>query len=179
MKENPAIFTRKHELRAEFKRANEIIKTVKEDVKFMDSLSGEKQRIFTFDLFGVPWKAKLDSYNPGKAITDLKVVARMYKLPQWRYDIQGAIYQKGVEIVTGEKLPFYLAVVTKEKVMDRDIWQVPQSTLDMALRQVEENIGRYADIKAGLIEPVHCGKCDYCKSIKQASVRNYNELLEV
>lgn len=179
MKENPAIFTRKHELRAEFKRANEIIKIVKEDVKFMDSLSGEKQRIFTFDLFGVPWKAKLDSYNPGKAITDLKVVARMYKLPQWRYDIQGAIYQKGVEIVTGEKLPFYLAVVTKEKVMDRDIWQVPQSTLDMALRQVEENIGRYADIKAGLIEPVHCGKCDYCKSIKQASVRNYNELLEV
>ena len=179
MKENPAIFTRKHELRAEFKRANEIIKTVKEDVKFMDSLSGEKQRIFTFDLFGVPWKAKLDSYNPGKAITDLKVVARMYKLPQWRYDIQGAIYQKGVEIVTGEKLPFYLAVVTKEKVMDRDIWQVPQSTLDMALRQVEENIGRYADIKAGLIEPVHCGTCDYCKSIKQASVRNYNELLEV
>ena len=102
----------------------------------------------------------------------------MYKLPQWRYDIQGAIYQKGVEIVTGEKLPFYLAVVTKEKVMDRDIWQVPQSTLDMALRQVE-NIGRYADIKAGLIEPVRCGKCDYCKSIKQASVRNYNELLEV
>lgn len=179
MKENPAIFTRKHELRAEFKRANEIIKIVKEDVKFMDSLSGEKQRIFTFDLFGVPWKAKLDSYNPGKAITDLKVVARMYKLPQWRYDIQGAIYQKGVEIVTGEKLPFYLAVVTKEKVIDRDIWQVPQSTLDMALRQVEENIGRYADIKAGLIEPVHCGKCDYCKSIKQASVRNYNELLEV
>ena len=179
MKENPAIFTRKHELRAEFKRANEIIKIVKEDVKFMDSLSGEKQRIFTFDLFGVPWKAKLDSYNPGKAITDLKVVARMYKLPQWRYDIQGAIYQKGVEIVTGEKLPFYLAVVTKEKVMDRDIWQVPQSTLDMALRQVEENIGRYADIKAGLIEPVRCGKCDYCKSIKQASVRNYNELLEV
>ena len=126
----------------------------------------------------VKWKAKLDSYNPGKAITDLKVVARMDKLPMWRYDLQGAIYQKGVEIVTGEKLPFYLAVVTKERVMDRDIWQIPQSTLDIALRQVEENIGRYADIKAGLLEPVHCGRCDYCKSIKQAAVRNYNELLE-
>lgn len=109
---------------------------------------------------------------------EVKVVARMDKLPMWRYDLQGAIYQKGVEIVTGEKLPFYLAVVTKERVMDRDIWQIPQSTLDMALRQVEENIGRYADIKAGLLEPVHCGRCDYCKSIKQAAVRNYNELLE-
>lgn len=177
MKENPAIFTRKKELRAEFKRANQIIETVKTDPKFMDAMSGEKQRIFTFELFGVKWKAKLDSYNAGKAITDLKVVAKMYQLPQWRYDLQGAVYQKGVEICTGEKLPFYLAVVTKEMVMDRDIWQIPQSTLDMALRQVEENIGRYADVKAGYIEPHFCGKCDYCKSIKKATVRNYNELL--
>lgn len=178
MKKNPGIYTRRRELRADFKRANQIIEIVKTDPKFMDSMSGEKQRIFTFELFGVKWKAKLDSYNPGKAITDLKVVARMDKLPLWRYDIQGAIYQKGVEICTGDRLPFYLAVVTKEKVLDRDIWQIPQSTLDFALRQVEENIGRYIDIKQGRIKPEHCGKCDYCKSIKKARVRNYNELLE-
>lgn len=178
MKENPGIYTRRRELRAEFKRANQIIEIVKTDPKFMDSMSGEKQRIFTFEMFGVKWKIKLDSYNPGKAITDLKVVARMDRLPLWRYDIQGAVYQKGVEICTGNRIPFYLAVVTKEKVLDRDIWQIPQSTLDFALRQVEENIGRYADIKEGRIEPDHCGKCDYCKSIKKARVRNYNELLE-
>lgn len=178
MKENPEIYTRRRELRADFKRANQIVEIVKTDPKFMDSMSGEKQKIFTFEMFGVPWKIKLDSYNPGKAITDLKVVARMDKLPQWRYDIQGAVYQKGVEICTGDRLPFYLAVVTKEKVLDRDIWQIPQSTLDFALRQVEENIGRYVDIKEGRIEPEHCGRCDYCKSIKKARVRNYNELLE-
>ncbi len=178
MRENPGIYTRRRQLRADFKRANQIIEIVKTDPKFMDSMSGEKQKIFTFEMFGVPWKIKLDSYNPGKAITDLKVVARMDRLPQWRYDIQGAVYQKGVEICTGEKLPFYLAVVTKEKVLDRDIWQIPQSTLDFALRQVEENIGRYAHIKEGYIEPEHCGRCDYCKSIKKARVRNYNELLE-
>lgn len=178
MQENPAIYTRRHELRADFKRANQIIETVKTDPKFMDAMNGEKQRIFTFELFGVMWKVKLDSYNPGKAITDLKVVAKMDTLPLWRYDIQGAIYQKGVEIVTGEKLPFYLAVVTKERVMDRDIWQVPQSTLDLALGQVEAVIGRYVDVKNGYEEPRSCGRCDYCKSIKKASVRNYNELLE-
>lgn len=178
MKENPGIYTRRRELRADFKRASQIVEIVKTDPKFMDSMSGEKQKIFTFEMFGVPWKIKLDSYNPGKAITDLKVVARMDKLPQWRYDIQGAVYQKGVEICTGDRLPFYLAVVTKEKVLDRDIWQIPQSTLDFALRQVEENIGRYVDIKEGRIEPEHCGRCDYCKSIKKARVRNYNELLE-
>ena len=76
MKENPGIYTRRRELRADFKRANQIIEIVKTDPKFMDSMSGEKQRIFTFEMFGVPWKIKLDSYNPGKAITDLKVVTR-------------------------------------------------------------------------------------------------------
>ena len=178
MKENPSIFTRQKKLRAEFRRANQIIETVKTDPKFMDAMSGETQRIFTFELFGVKWKAKLDSYNPGKAITDLKVVAKMFQLPQWRYDIQGGVYQKGVEICTSERLPFYLAVVTKEPVMDRDIWQIPQSTLDFALGQVGQNIGRFAAVKAGDEEPRYCGKCDYCKSIKKASVRNYNELLE-
>lgn len=178
MKENPGIFTRRHELRAEFKRANQIIKTVKTDEKFMDAMSGEKQKIFTFELFGAKWKAKLDSYNKGVAITDLKVVARMDTLPYWRYDLQGAVYQKGVEIVTGEKLPFYLAVVTKEKVMDRDIWQIPQSTLDLALKEVEENLPRFLEIKAGNEKPCRCGKCDYCKIVKTAKVRNYNELLE-
>lgn len=178
MQENPVIFTKQNKLKAEFRKANQIIDTVKTDQKFMDAMSGEKQAIFTFDLFGVKWKAKLDSYNPGKAITDLKVVAKMYQLPRWRYDLQGAIYQKGVEICTGEKLPFYLAVVTKEPVMDRDIWQIPQSTLDYALSQVEQNIDRFAAVKTGLEEPMYCGKCDYCKSIKKATVRNYNELLE-
>lgn len=178
IKENPAVFTRKKELRAEFRRANQIIETVKTDKKFMDFMGGEKQKIFEFELFGVKWKAKLDSYMAGKCITDLKVVANMRTIPFWRYDLQGAVYQKGVEIVTGEKLPFYLAVVTKEKVMDRDIWQIPQSTLDMALREIEQNIGQYAEIKAGYREPCRCGECDYCKSIKQARVRNYNELLE-
>ncbi|MCD8020755.1 MAG: PD-(D/E)XK nuclease-like domain-containing protein [Clostridiales bacterium] len=178
MEDNPGIFTRKHQLRAEFRRANQIIETVKKDEKFMDAMSGEKQKIFTFEMFGAKWKAKLDSYNPGKAITDLKVVARMDTLPYWRYDIQGAVYQKGVEIVTGEKLPFYLAVVTKEKVMDRDIWQIPQSTLDLALQEVEENLPRILAVKKGDAEPYSCGKCDYCKTVKTARVRNYNELLE-
>ena len=65
MKENPVLYTRKHELRAEFKRANQIIEAVKTDPKFMDAMSGEKQRIFTFELFGVKWKAKEGTLKGG------------------------------------------------------------------------------------------------------------------
>lgn len=178
MKEHPAVFTRKQELRSEFRKANEIIARIRSDELFMKFMSGEKQRIMTFDLFGVPWKMKMDSYLPGICITDLKVVARFKSLPFWRYDLQGAVYKAGVLINTDELLPFYLAVATKERTIDLDIFQIPDSTIDMALSEIERNIQHYADVKQGLVPPVYCGKCDYCKSIKAARIRNYNELLE-
>lgn len=177
IEDNPGVFTRKNELRSEFRKANEIISRVTADEVFSRFMGGEKQRIMTFEMFGVPWKIKMDSYIPGTCITDLKVVAHCSSLPLWRYDLQGAVYQKGVEIVTGEKLPFYLAAATKERVVDLDIWQIPQSTLDIALKEIEMNIDRYAAVKNGEAVPEACGWCDYCKSIKKARIRNYNELL--
>lgn len=177
-RENPAIFTRKSELKAEFCKANEIIGRIKADPTFMQFMSGEKQKILTFVMFGVPWKMKMDSFSEGICITDLKVVQNFRNLAIFRYDLQGAVYQKGAELCGYGQLPFYLAVATKERVPNLDIFQIPQSTLDMALREIEENIERYADVKHGFVEPEYCGVCDYCKSVKQARVRNYNELLE-
>ena len=49
---------------------------------------------------------------------------------------------------------------------------------DIALREIEQNIEHYARVKYGQEEPVYCGKCDYCKSVKEAHIRNYSELLE-
>ena len=178
MEENSGIFTRKKELRSEFKKANEIIGRIKSDPLFMKFMGGEKQKILTFEMFGVPWKIKMDSFIPGICITDLKVVANFRTLPQWRYDLQGAVYQKGVEKNGLGTLPFYLAVATKERVTDLDIFQVPQPTLDMALREIEGNVERYNMVKQGLIEPHYCGVCDYCRTVKKAKIRNYNELLE-
>lgn len=179
MKDHPAVFTRKQELRSEFRKANEIIARIRSDELFMKFMSGEKQRIMTFDLFGVPWKMKMDSYLPGTCITDLKVVAKFRTLPFWRYDLQGAVYQAGVFIKTEEKLPFYLAVATKERTIDLDIFQIPQATLNAALTEIEGSLQHFAEVKNGTVPPVYCGKCDYCKSVKAARIRNYNELLEV
>lgn len=176
MDDYPEIFTKKNELRAEFKKANEIIGRIKNDPLFMKFMSGEKQKILTFKMFGIEWKMKMDSFIENTCITDLKIVANFKSLPYWRYDIQGAVYQKGVEIALNQKLPFYLAVATKERVIDIDIFQITQNVLDDALYDVELQVERFAKLKQGLESPVYCGKCDYCKSIKKASVRNYNEL---
>ena len=55
-KENPEIFTKTGGLRAEYKKAEEIIKRIERDPFFMQCMSGEKQVIMTGDLFGTKWK---------------------------------------------------------------------------------------------------------------------------
>lgn len=179
IRQHPAVYTRKQELRSEFKKADEIIRRIKADPLFMQFMSGEKQKILTFELFGAKWKMKMDSFLPGICITDLKVVMNYRSLPFWRYDLQGAVYQKGAELCGYGNLPFYLAVATKEKIPNLDIFQIPQSTLDMALVEMEGNMERFLAVKNGFEEPHFCGECEYCRSVKRARIRNYNELLEV
>lgn len=177
--ESPNIFyCRSGALRAEFRKADEIIKRVQQDERFMQFMSGEKQKILIFEMFGVPWKMKMDSFVKDICITDLKVVQNFRSIPLWRYDLQGTVYQVGVEANGYGKLPFYLAAATKETVINFDIFQIDQQTLDMAFREIEENMPRFIAVKAGLEEPHYCGVCDYCKSVKKARIRNYSELLE-
>ena len=177
--ESPTIFhCRNGALRADFRKADQIIKRVQQDERFMQYMSGEKQKILTFEMFGVPWKMKMDSFVEGICITDLKVVQNFKSLAFWRYDLQGAVYQAGAEANGFGSLPFYLAAATKESETDFDIFQIDQQTLDRALREIEVNMPRFKAVKGGSEKPNYCGVCDYCKSVKKARIRNYSELLE-
>ena len=176
--ENPQIFKKDGSLKAEFSKAEEIIEKIKSDPLFMKFLSGDKQKIITFKEFGTNWKIKMDSYIKDVCIADLKTARDIKGLPKWRYDIQGAVYQRGVEKKTKNKLPFYLAVATKEDIVELGIFQIPQSTLDLALEEVGENMPHLIEVKAGKIEPTRCEECDYCKRTRKTVIRNYNELLE-
>nr|DAJ62325.1 MAG TPA: Putative exonuclease [Caudoviricetes sp.] len=172
---NTEIFTQKGELKAPYKKAEEIIARIERDKYFMKYLSGEKQTIMTGELFGCDWKIKMDSYIPGVAIVDLKVMSSITDLKwvkdigyldfvrYWNYDIQGAVYQKIVEINTGKKLPFFIAAVTKETEPDIRIIHVTQNYLDEALLIVESNINRVLMVKNGEVEPDRCDLCDCCK----------------
>lgn len=172
--DHPEVVKRDGTLKAQFNRADEIIDRINRDEVFMDYLDGEHQVIMTAELFGYPWKIKIDSYKPGKVITDLKVMkdfetvyvpgeGRLSWIDAWGYDIQGAVYQA----IEGNQLPFVLAAVTKEKTPDIELIQIPQYKLDSALKIVEHNIDRFAEVKEGLTIPKRCGKCDYCKTTKK------------
>lgn len=72
--DHPEVVKRDGTLKAQFNRADEIIDRINRDEVFMEYLDGEHQVIMTAELFGYPWKIKIDSYKPGKVITDLKVM---------------------------------------------------------------------------------------------------------
>ena len=174
--EHPECFTQKGELKAPFKQAEKMIARCEKDSFFMSTLAGEKQVIMTGYLFGCEWKIKMDSYLPGKAIVDLKTSADIHKawkiqdygyvsfLEAYNYTKQMAIYQKIVEINTGKKLPCYISVVTKEDSPEIKVIHIDQMTLDHALNEIEMNMQSVLMVKNEEVEPVGCGKCDYCKS---------------
>ena len=72
--QNPEIFTKAGELKSQYKQAEEIINYLEHDEMFMRYISGSSQVIKTGNLFGYEFKIKIDSYHPGKAIVDLKVL---------------------------------------------------------------------------------------------------------
>lgn len=182
------MFKKNGELLAKFDQANRLIEAVKAQPLMMEYLSGDKQVVFKADLFGVPWKGKLDVLND-KRIVDFKAVRSFDDIydpgygwrswiEYWGYDIQGAIYQKLVEAVTGKKLPFYIAAATKEKIPDTKVIHIPQHILDTALMMVDAKIPRFDLIKNGEVEPIRCEKCDYCKRTKVLTAPEEYEIKE-
>ena len=191
VEEHPEIFnSRTGELKADYRKADELIRIIENQPLMVDYLTGQKQVIMSAELFDVPWKIKIDVHG-GNRIVDLKVVKDfepMYKegfgrvswVEYWGYDIQGAVYQRIEQLYSGrtEPLPFYLVAVTKEKIPNFDVIQIPQHYLDTALKVVESKIDRFDLIKSGDIEPVRCEKCDYCKLTKRLTTPSVFEIEE-
>lgn len=179
------MFTKKGTLYAKYEQANKCINAVECQPLMMDFLEGDKQTIMTGKLFGVDWKIKMDVFN-GDRIVDLKCMrdfepvykegfGRISWVEAWGYDIQGAVYQKVVELNTGKRLPFYIVGVTKEKVPDVTVLQIPQPVLDTALKVVEAKIDRFDLVKMGEIEPERCEHCEWCRSTKVLTVPSVYE----
>lgn len=175
--EHPEIFTKSGTLRSEFAKAEQIIERIKSDEFASNLLSGATQTIMTGELFGYNWKIKVDSLFEG-LIVDLKCMkdfediyvegqGRQPWWLAWGYDIQGAVYQAIVEQNTDEKMPFVLMAATKETVTDIEAIHIPDEVLADALNIIKARIDRFAEIKAGITEPIRCEKCNYCKHTKK------------
>lgn len=75
--QNPEIFLKNGELKADYKVAEDVIKQMQNDTLFMKYLNGESQVIMTGEISRVPVKIKIDSYHEGKCIVDLKCMTNL------------------------------------------------------------------------------------------------------
>lgn len=170
--EHPELFKRNGELKSDFSKAEEIIQRVQWDRLFMEYMSGEKQTIFTADLFGAKWKIKIDSLLPDK-IVDLKVMRSMERImgksfvEHWGYDLQMAVYAEVYRYATGKVMDTYLAVVTKQEPSDLEIIHVPDWRRQELLEDVAKRVPRILELKSGRAEPERCGVCEYCRATKK------------
>lgn len=172
--QHPALFKKDGSLKADYVQAEQIIQRIERDEMFMRYMAGQKQVIMIGEIAGVPFKIKVDSFHPGRAIVDLKIMkdledvwndAEGHRSPfwlNWGYDFQGAIYREIVRQNTGDTLPFMIAVATKQKVTRLQIGQIAPERLDYCLDIVKHKAPRFAAIKRGEAPEEHCEQCDYC-----------------
>ena len=161
-------------LKADFIRADSMVKRAKSDSFFMKYMRGQHQKILTGEIEGFPFKARLDILQPNKAIIDLKTVksfesayvagqGRVSFAEQWHWPLQLAIYQR----LEGHQLPCFLACITKEDPADIEIVEVPQDMLDAEMDLLAERLPRYDAIRNGTVDPERCGRCAYCRETKK------------
>ena len=188
---NPQIFKKDGTLLKDFEKANEIIAAIESDELLMQYLNGKHQVIMTGEINGVKFKIKVDSLLPD-CIVDQKIMSSIQELiwvekdgrnvkvdfvEAFGYDIQGAIYQEIVRQNTDKKLPFVLAVTTKEENPDKALIEIDQCYLDKALKLVQELAPHYDLVKQGVVKPVGCGKCPSCRiGLKVTGVVSYETL---
>lgn len=182
------LFTKRGELRSQYRKADEAIQRAERDKTFMEYMDGEKQVIMTAELFDVEWKIKIDCLHDDK-IVDLKYMKDMGSIymdgerksfvQAYGYDLQGYIYQQIVEQNTGKHLPFYLAVITKEDPANIELIHISDKFLNVNNGMVEHYLPIFDAIKRGEVEAERCGSCAYCRQSKQLTGPiEFEDLLE-
>lgn len=182
--DNPELFSSrgptKGQLKSEYAKVYQMVERCKQDPKFMKYLDGEHQVIMTGTLFGMDWRIKIDNYITHKAIVDLKSmesIRKSYWSPgngrcnafiYYDYILQAAVYQEIVFQNTGERLPFYFACASKEAITDLEVVYVDDQTLHERIYGNEFSPGIANDVQNirllmnHEVEPIKCGRCDYC-----------------
>lgn len=176
VEENRAeLFKKNGDPYADVAQADEAISCVLRQPVMMKFLGGEHQVVMTGEIEGVPVKGKFDSYKSGEYVADLKYL-KDFRSPNffenaisyYGYDMQLAVYRELIKQNTGETLPAYLVIVTKQDPPDVAVAEVNEFDLDTALMKFKANIKRYQDIKDGKIKPERCEDhdCAYCRATK-------------
>lgn len=186
------------QLKANYKHCEKMIETLESDPFALSALAGQKEVIFTAELYGIPWKIMIDSYQPEipdseyGVFTDLKAMKSIHDkfwnsedhvyenfVDHYGYNVQVGVYAEIERRATKRDkwLIPHMVIVTKEDPPDHDVIYFDYDDIQSGLAIVERHIERIKAVKFGQEKPIHCNKCDYCRAIKKVTrVRHYREL---
>ena len=172
---HPEIFSsRTGELKKEFQHADVMIQRAQSDPVFMAYLRGQRQKIFTGEIGGFPFKCKMDFYKKGEFICDLKTVkdmnyiyipgtGRVSPIEAHGWDLQLAIYAH----LEGNDLPAYLAIITKETPPCLYLIEVEKYRREACLDYLRTKLPLWDAMLMGVIEPERCERCPWCRQTKK------------
>lgn len=170
-------------LLADVIKAEQMIDVLDSDQFFTNAYQGDKEAIVTGELFGQPWRGKIDCLNLDDGyFIDLKTTADMYRtfwnpryggrtlwLLHYGYVMQLAIYQQLIYQTYGKLLKPFIFAVSKQDPPDHMAFKFRQDQLQFELDTVERLLPTFQRIKVGELQPNRCERCDYCKATKQLS----------
>ena len=188
---HPEMFTQKGTLKAQFQQGQAMIQAVRNDPFALFMLEGEHEVILTAEMFGTPWKIRVDVLNHEyHRQVDLKTARSFDRVwdehnrrwesfvGHYRYMARMGIYDQVLNLATGENWKAFIVAVTKESPPDKmiiNMWDPVQYAIDLA--SVEVNMPRILAVKAGEVEPWRCERCEYCRGTKRLErVIHYTEL---
>ena len=177
---------------AAFDRADKMISTlVNDDIskKFID-MQGQNEKIMTGELFGLPWRIRMDKYIPERnLIIDYKTCADFYKtdynpetnervsfIEAYGYLMRAAVYTAIEKQNTGKETNarFMLICVSKQDIPDKDLFLLNTDAADgkddrfeYELEQIKKHMQRIYKVKTGMLKPLRCGRCEYCRATKK------------
>ena len=185
-------------LRAEFKVADSMIKTLSNDNMFNYFYKpGKKEVIVTGKIDGYWWKGKIDSLVlEQNYFCDLKTVDDIHKghwntdehryvpfIKDREYDLQMALYQEFIKQTFDKKCQPFIFAISKQTPPDKmaiDFNGVDdQYQMQADLDKVKELQPHFWKVMTGEEAPVACGKCDYCRQMKQLSGFTHASEIEV
>lgn len=182
---------------APYEQADKMIEVAQNDplIKSLIDLPGENEKIMTGELWGVPWRIRLDKYVPdGRMIIDWKIVANISEL-KWSesmhekvtfidaygYMMRAAVYTEieKQNAHSAEDAPFIIVAISKQDPPDKEaLYLNHRQRYDYELEQIRKRLGMIQMIKAGRVKPKRCGCCDYCRATKVlTAIRPYYTLM--
>lgn len=172
-------------LRAEFKQADQMIQTLKNDKLFnYVYMPGEKEVIVTGKIGDHEWKGKIDSLVLNKGyFCDLKTVDDIHKKHwdakncRWTnfiedrgYIMQAAIYQELIKQSFNKNCQPYIFGVSKQVPPDKIAISFDgdgKFLMQEALEKISNDQDHFCRVLMGEEPPKACGKCEYCRQGKQ------------